>query len=194
MERKDFFRRKRLLINKRLQFQYIGIVVVSLILIVSWIGWDVYQGLKAILPKVYYLNIKQEIINVQLILVLKTIIFVFIISLLSLYFSHRIAGPLYRLERDIFRMTDEADLTHTFKLRKHDDLKELAIALNQLTMRIREQFVYEGKIRGNLQKISNEIIVLLREKNNLTAAEREKIITDLQELSRLNSSSTSFKV
>lgn len=194
MERKELFRRKRLLINKRLQFQYIGIIVVSLVIIVSWIGWDVYQGLKNILPQVYYPEARKDIINVQLILVLKTFIFIFLISILSLYYSHRIAGPLYRLEKDISQMIKGSDLTQTFKLRKHDELKELAAALNKLTMQIREQFVYEEGFRDNLRRVIEEIVLHLREKRDFNQSDRDKVITELEKLSDLSNVSLNFKV
>jgi TolB-like protein len=55
---------------------------------------------------------------------------VFAASGLAVFFPHRIAGPLYRLERDLKEKVGGGDLTVSFSVRKGDELRELADALN----------------------------------------------------------------
>lgn len=49
----------------------------------------------------------------------------------TLFVSHRIAGPMYRF-RKVLENVEKGDFSHGFKLRTHDQLKELADSLNQM--------------------------------------------------------------
>jgi methyl-accepting chemotaxis protein len=51
-------------------------------------------------------------------------------------YSHQTAGPAYKLEKSIQRIT-EGDLTFEVSLRRNDNLKELASALNDLLKKFR---------------------------------------------------------
>ncbi len=68
-----------------------------------------------------------------IILVVVNIIIVFVVSVM---YSHQIAGPAYKLENSIKRIT-EGDLTFEVSLRRNDNLKELASALNSLLEKFR---------------------------------------------------------
>ena len=69
-----------------------------------------------------------------LLLVLVNVIIVFIVSIM---YSHQIAGPAYKLEKSIQRIA-RGDLTFEIHLRKNDNLKEVAAAINQMLSRFRE--------------------------------------------------------
>jgi methyl-accepting chemotaxis protein len=79
------------------------------------------------------------------------------ISVLSLFLSHRIAGPLYRFERSVEEIT-KGNLTFRIRLRKKDEAQELANSMNrmieELSSRIslikgiaEELSIYIGEIR-----------------------------------------------
>ncbi len=67
------------------------------------------------------------------VLVLVNVIIVFMVSVI---YSHQTAGPAYKLEKSIKRITD-GDLTFQVSLRRNDNLKELAAALNELLDKFR---------------------------------------------------------
>ena len=69
-----------------------------------------------------------------LLLVLVNVIIIFIVSIM---YSHQIAGPAYKLEKSIHRIT-HGDLTFEIHLRRNDNLKELAIAINGMLAKFRE--------------------------------------------------------
>ena len=81
-----------------------------------------------------------------IILVLVNIIIVFVVSVM---YSHQIAGPAYKLENSIKRITN-GDLTFEVSLRRSDNLKELASALNGLLDKFRTTL-------KNAQSLSNDI-------------------------------------
>ncbi len=85
------------------------------------------------------------------------------ISLVSLFLSHRIAGPVYRLEKTLEEVAT-GNLSQRITLRKNDDLKELATSTNKmirvLSGRIEglrdDAAVAEGKLRKLLEKLDDE--------------------------------------
>lgn len=62
---------------------------------------------------------------------------------LSLFLPHKIAGPLFRLERDMTDKLGEGNLTVKFVVRKNDEFKELADTLNVMT----------GKLKAKVERI-----------------------------------------
>lgn len=53
------------------------------------------------------------------------------VFLLSIYFSHYVAGPLYNIQRSIRKMIDTGE-SKKIMLRKHDLLHDLAELINEL--------------------------------------------------------------
>jgi nitrogen fixation/metabolism regulation signal transduction histidine kinase len=71
---------------------------------------------------------------IQLILppiLINNVIIVIIISILGIFYSHKIAGPAYRMSMDINRVLD-GEKGVQIKLRQHDKLHNLADRVNQL--------------------------------------------------------------
>ncbi|MBU1109762.1 MAG: methyl-accepting chemotaxis protein [Candidatus Riflebacteria bacterium] len=68
-----------------------------------------------------------------MVLIFVNVIIVFIVSVM---YSHQTAGPAYKLEKSIKRISD-GDLTFEVSLRRNDNLKELAVALNELLKKFR---------------------------------------------------------
>lgn len=88
-------------------------------------------------------------------LLLSSIIAIILISLACiltvLFISHRIAGPLYRLERSMEKIAG-GDLTLDTRLRKTDELKAIANSLNDLVSKLRESIEKSQKIIEELDK------------------------------------------
>ena len=80
----------------------------------------------AILPAVIYTNL----ITLGLI-TLATIV-------VTLFVSHKIAGPLFRFEKDL-KEIEKGDLTKSIKLRKKDQTTDLADSLNKMTAGLHEK-------------------------------------------------------
>lgn len=83
-------------------------------------------------------------------LILVTIFSAFSVGLLCLFISHKIAGPLYRLNREITKF-GEGSLGVNFSIRTGDQLKELANSLGNMAVSLR------GKI-GMLKDKCNELL------------------------------------
>ncbi|MFZ2956584.1 MAG: methyl-accepting chemotaxis protein [Candidatus Ozemobacteraceae bacterium] len=83
-----------------------------------------------------------------LLLILVNVIIVFIVSIM---YSHQIAGPAYKLEKSIQRIA-AGDLTFEIHLRKNDNLKELATAINAMLSRFRDTIASARTLSDDLSE------------------------------------------
>ena len=77
---------------------------------------------------------------------------------MALFFPHRIAGPLYRIERDLKERVGEGDLSIKFGVRKGDEVGELADALNVMLEKLKLKV-------GRIKTASEELISLSNNMN-----------------------------
>lgn len=86
-------------------------------------------------------------------LVVLVFVNVIIVFMVSVIYSHQTAGPAYKLEKSIKRITD-GDLTFQVSLRRNDNLKELAAALNELLDKFRTTL---SKTKSLTDDINNKL-------------------------------------
>ncbi len=60
------------------------------------------------------------------------------VLIMMVFISHRIAGPAYRLKKEV-NLLKEGRLNRSFQMRRHDQLMELAQALEELTKMLKEK-------------------------------------------------------
>jgi len=70
-------------------------------------------------------------------LYLVMVAFLFCVGLWAFIYSHRVAGPIYRIKKNIDELTRGEDIPPVI-LRKHDDFKDLAASLEKLRLKIQE--------------------------------------------------------
>ncbi|MFA5320788.1 MAG: hypothetical protein WBE75_05995 [Candidatus Omnitrophota bacterium] len=142
---KKEFKRRQLFIDRDFQSKFImkfcGIVAA---------GSAITIGL------IYFLSLRYTSITVEnsrvvvkstadllLPMLLQTVLVVMVVVSLftvftTLVFSHKIAGPLYRF-RKIMQSLEDGDFSADFKLRKLDQLQELANVFNRMILKIRTE-------------------------------------------------------
>jgi methyl-accepting chemotaxis protein len=158
-------KRKIYIIDKQFQFRFVFtfliLIILSLVLFTAgfmgyyWIkymaGENVFNEFIHVIRKVDILNDKGEVISsapqnlgpynpfeiyVPPIL-LNNLITMLVISILGIFYSHRIAGPVYRIQQDIKRVLN-GEKGVTITLRRTDKLQELAEEINQLIRKVDE--------------------------------------------------------
>lgn len=81
-----------------------------------------------------------------------------ILAIISIYITHKLAGPIYRFEKTVKDLIN-GDLSVRIRLRKKDDLKELANLFNQLLGNIDKSLMdikkREVEIGADLAKTAN---------------------------------------
>ncbi len=88
--------------------------------------------------------------------------------IITLFFPHSFAGPLYRIERDIKEKIGEGDLTARFHLRKGDNVNELADSLNSMLEKLNLKMM-------DIKTISNDLSRLLSSNENIPIKEFKEI-------------------
>ena len=153
--------RRQYLIKKGLQFRYIGIVF-SLALLASVVtGYTVFATgwtlLGEKLANVYPQGRLIYVIRTTNLALIRNLLFVSpFIFFLGLLFSHKIAGPVYRIEKSIEEIT-KGNLALKIKLRKGDEFWDLADIINTMTENLSVSIKSNKNAVSEIQKSLNEI-------------------------------------
>lgn len=98
---------------------------------------------------------------------------------LSLFFSHFVAGPIYRFE-SIFKQMKTGDMTAVVHLRKHDELKDTAELFNHALVSLRQMIRKEraglGVALTSIRKVVEELKAAGKEDQ---ASKLEEILFEL---------------
>jgi len=98
-----------------------------------------------------------------------------VVLALTLFVSHKISGPIFRIRKEI-ELLQAGDLTRKFTIRNSDQLQALAQSLNEMTQTLRQKHLAIG---GQCRSVTN----FLEEKNLSGSREdREKLLQMLKEL------------
>ncbi len=143
--------RRNYYIDKNFQTKFIlefcTLVAFGSLLIVTLIDWwarhsttvGIANGRVAVYTTVkYFLPLMLQAIFVELVIVSSAAI------VMTLLFTHKIAGPLYRLKVMLGQL-GEGDFSSSMRLREDDQLQQVAVAYNEAV----------EKINGKLKKAKN---------------------------------------
>jgi HAMP domain-containing protein len=101
------------------------------------------NSLKGILETTYVDTLTQWNDTKRNILVVLFAVLLFV-GLLSLLYSHRIAGPLFRIRTCVDALSQGKDIP-PIRLRKHDEFKELAASLDKLRRNLKDKGLLESE-------------------------------------------------
>lgn len=86
---------------------------------------------------------------------------VVLVAGISIMFTHRIAGPIYKIERSFRQIMDEKDLTVRVFLRTGDEMQELADEINRLLDHLSKTVMIEQQkldaILAKLDHLNSEL-------------------------------------
>lgn len=170
-----FFRRRKYIINPSFQIKYLLIVVgitAVILFLTTYIvnltikGSHLLENLTSM--EIVFLTrlITRTVLSVS-------IVYLFIIFVLGIIISHRIAGPLYVFDK-MFKLVSDGDLTIKLKLRKSDELQNLAESFQNMIDKL-NSFIKTDKEK--IELIKNKI-----EKINSTNLSKEEIVNIIQEI------------
>ena len=124
-----------------IQAKYLLLVLLAMLSPILLIGFCFYTlvfdllARQLMFPEAIYSNLAPVIDRVNNLLILTLPSLIVIILWCALVISHRFAGPIERLERDLDQIL-AGDAHHKIRLRKNDDLKGVASRINALAKRI----------------------------------------------------------
>lgn len=132
-----FNRRKRYFVKKRLQFRYLLFVLFAMIIPTLVCGGALYYFIwqtvaaEIAIPEAIAESLTPALYKVNIVLFISLPLVFLIMLLLSIVISHKIAGPVYRLERDLKEIS-EGDYSRRIKFRSNDELQEIADQINKI--------------------------------------------------------------
>ncbi len=173
-------RRRTYLIKTGLQLRYMGIIISTMLLVAFGVGWIIYHtswSRIANTPDLTLDKLSDIFDTVNSILMRWVVVFILGIAILSIFVSHKIAGPVFRLE-ETSKMIASGDLTQQITLRQGDELKDLQEAFNQMSESLRRMVAKDREVIDKLVITGN----LLRDKidnKNLSSESIEEITKEL---------------
>jgi len=140
-------KRKQYLVAKKFQLKYVGLILLLMFLTAALCSYVVYytsmllmgEKLANVYPQgrlVYIVKIVNFRILLSLILVTP------LVALIGIFLSHRIAGPIYRMEKFMTGIA-AGNLTSRITLRSKDELITLADGINYVVDSLRETVLKE---------------------------------------------------
>lgn len=88
------------------------------------------------IPEYIAYNLLPVIKKINLILLVSVPIIFLILIIWGIVLSHRFAGPLERLEKELKELSEQGEYGRKVRVRKSDDVKPLADAINKLLDRL----------------------------------------------------------
>jgi len=185
------FKRRIFLIKRGLQFRYMGVIFTAMLLVAMIVGWTVYFSIWKDLsdPTKKHEELVEIFLHGNDVLMSRMTVIMVMICFLSVFVSHKIAGPVYRLEESA-KIIASGDFSKRIKLRYGDELQDLADAFNTMTESLDKIVGEDQKMLQNLNTIIGRINEDFGQKT-LTDKRKAEILSELKyiaaELGRISS-------
>ncbi|MFH2137217.1 MAG: methyl-accepting chemotaxis protein [Candidatus Omnitrophota bacterium] len=185
MVRRALFTRRRFLIQKKLQFKYMLMVLFTIIAVTGAIVLTVYFTHWSLLTKQLASVPGKEALpevfqKINMILLFEIPIALIIAAFASVFVSHKVAGPVYRLEQVANKMA-KGDLTNYLRLRKDDELKNLGTAFNSVIENMQVLVSKDRHLIAELSQLTDRLYIDLKDKK-INETEALTIIRRLNDL------------
>lgn len=132
------FLRTKYLTGSRIQMHYLALLMVSVIVPLVFSTACLYYLIFKIMaeqlgiPEYIALNLFPVINKINMILLIGVPPLFLIVILWGIMLSHRFAGPIERLEKELKKIAHQRDYKIRIRVRKGDDIKPVTDALNEL--------------------------------------------------------------
>ena len=148
------YRRKQYLIGKKFQLKYVGMILLLVSLTAVMCSYVIYYTMMLTmgdkLASVYPQGRLIAVVNmVNFRIFLSMLLVVPLIVMIGIFASHRIAGPIYRIEKFLGSIAD-GDLSLSLALRKDDELVSLARGINRVIDSVKATVKRERDAIGNI--------------------------------------------
>ena len=152
--RHPLLRRRRYFVMRGLQLRYMSLIMICMGVTAIVLGSVLYVDIwNAVIPEFSEAQLARILEQANAKLLPKLLLLVLVMAVVSIFVSHRIAGPIYRFVKSVGAICN-GDLTVRFALRKGDELKGLAEAFDMMTQSLRSSLT---RTTTSLGEISSEL-------------------------------------
>ena len=129
--------RFKFIIRHGLQRKFLALILLSIMVPLFVVGGCLYYFIFQIMaeqlaiPESIAQNLVPVLHKINFLLALSLPPVIVLIFVLAIVLTHRVAGPLERLENDLKKIS-EGDYSVRLKIRKDDDLRPMAEVINQI--------------------------------------------------------------
>jgi CheY-like chemotaxis protein len=128
--------RRNYLVNRRLQFKYAFLISGVLATVLVLMEAHVFLVIRMVEPEFMNPVLLEPLRSLQGWMLASGLIFMVVIPILSIFVSHKIAGPLFRFEKTLRDALQSEGPIPPIRLRQGDELQSLADLINQLLERL----------------------------------------------------------
>lgn len=146
--RAKFFRSKYLT-GSHIQMRYLTLLLISMVIPLVCVGGCLYYLIFTIMaeqlgiPEYIAYNLSPVINKINIILLVGVPPLIFVLILWGIVLSHKFAGPMERLEKELRRILEHGDYKTRVHLRKSDDIKPIADEINNILDRLEGKHKHE---------------------------------------------------
>jgi methyl-accepting chemotaxis protein len=192
------YRRTQYLVAKKFQLKYAGIILLLVSLTAIMCSYVIYYTMMLTmgdkLANVYPQGRLISIVNmVNFRILLSMLLVAPIVMIIGIYASHKIAGPIYRIERFLGSMAD-GDLSTPLTLRKNDELINLAGGINRVVDSVKATMKKEMAAIGSISASMENLRRIATSKSVNNAALDQALDKLNEEVSVLRSEVEKYKI
>ncbi|HAM38687.1 MAG: hypothetical protein A2474_05405 [Elusimicrobia bacterium RIFOXYC2_FULL_34_12] len=125
------FRRKIILVDKKLQLKYAFIISGVLIFMLLLVEYHTYLTINLAIPNLLTSAVGDQIKQIHFWLIINGIVYALFIAVVSIYISHKIAGPVYKIKKQLREIMQTGDTSKKIFIRKGDELADLVEIINE---------------------------------------------------------------
>lgn len=164
-------KRKNYFVKKGFQSKLTVIILLIVVIVANLVGGIIYGILTGNEVTKYLADLfRVQTADLLLpVIILSEILAVCIVTMIGIFISHSMAGPVYRFEK-VLRSMAEGELDCQFQLRSSDEFHEIEEGINGLIDVLTERF---GAMNGLVNELENA-----RDKKDLAAL--DSIITGMR--------------
>lgn len=132
------FLRTKYLTGSHIQLRYLTLLMISMVVPLVFAIACLYYLIFTIMaeqlgiPEYIAYNLGPVVNKINMILLIGLPILFILLIMWGIIVSHRFAGPMERVEKELKRITEHGDYKTRLRLRKHDDMRPIADAINKL--------------------------------------------------------------
>ncbi|MBD3272389.1 MAG: HAMP domain-containing protein [Elusimicrobia bacterium] len=130
----SMMKRKTLIVDRSLQLRYAGIIIAVIIVAVLIVCISALQYKIWIAPPGY----EDIIFGLMRFLILAFVSFGILVTVFSVFVSHKFAGPMFRVKR-VLEAVESGDLTQRVHLREKDELNDLRDTINKTIISLQKK-------------------------------------------------------
>ncbi len=189
MEEKGKKRRIHYFVNRSFQTKHVGtifllmgLVTVVFALTVYYSGWiPLTERLSAVYPQGRLVAILRVL---KLQLTIRLLLLVPIILIVSVYLSHKMVGPLARLEKNI-RAISKGNLQMRLRVRRRDVLQGLAQVINEMVENVEQMLSKNKNLAKEVSASIKDLQISVEKLPEVPDEIREKVVKLNKEISTL---------